>query len=665
MNNLQHFVFFYILTTIYSNSMIQAQTTWVTTQYLQNGSASVHHDSTNVGPEIICLTNNQKILTLQQVNQNGDENIYIVDSLGTTIGNHIGSYSGGIYSEDCSALLPTYDNGYVYILNHINIPGYTKIFRIKSSGSWSITYNQSGIGIFNAPEYIIPTFHNTFYIKFHFDSLVEVDDNGNFIRNRQPFSGYIHAIPDSELIVTDALQISRQDFNGSTVWSIPAQSYAVIYADSQYVYARTGGFVKKLKTSDGSLIWNVPVLNDKIAVNSSGEFLALVDNINQLSKYDSSGVLHWSKIIDFTNYNLTAISAGPNLTWITGGCWSNRYFIPSSYPTFSPMLISLDSAGNGRIDSTDYFYVGNANDNSELSFEDDAVFIAAAFNNIGLARNYVLRNDHSTIYNNSLMNVFATDWSDSFPCGPNYKYADYDGNGLIDAVDIRKLAEIPTSYSYGFSPHWQNKLSSNPIPTINFSFESNSITSITDTIRGYITLGSTTLPVDSIYGISLGISFTSNPILYETFQSQEYVSSSFGDTSLNLYYFGSEIPYFIYIRSIAVLCRTDHQNVSVAGDTILKIKSLLNPSFPTYTPVFAYLVWNAIDKNGCDISLNYTTDTLQIQIPNNISNPRFNSFQISPQPADEYIFLKFDNPIESIQIYSSTEQFQNREKNFN
>ena len=53
-------------------------------------------------------------------------------------------------------------------------------------------------------------------------------------------------------------------------------------------------------------------------------------------------------------------------------------FNPAYYTSYCPMLIKVDSLGNGVVDSTDYYYDGNANDNYTSSFGNDAVFVAAA-----------------------------------------------------------------------------------------------------------------------------------------------------------------------------------------------------------------------------------------------------------------------------------------------
>ncbi len=648
------------LTFFLSVNLLIAQTTWVSTQYLDNILPAPHHDSTNVGPKKICLTPNQSILSLLQINQNGDQSIYALDSLSKIKWSHFGSYVGGIYSEDCSQLLPCFDNGCVYIFRHINIPAQIKIFRLNSNGSvkWSKTYNEPPMPPFYYPLYIIPTFHNTFYVKFNNDSLVELNDNGNYIRSRTPFTGNITALPDSDFIVTDASQISRQNFSGSQVWSIPSQTFSVAFADSLYIYAHAHANVKKLKSSDGSLIWSIPATNNQVAVNTSGEFVTLLILNNRITKFDSSGIMQWTKVINLPNYNLTAVSEGPDFTWITGGCWRNFYITYPYYYGYSPMIIRIDSSGKGAVDTTDYFIVGNANDNFEVSFADDAVFIAASMNQTGPARDSLIRNDFHFPYYTNNMNVFASDWADSFPCGPNYKYSDFDGNGLIDSIDVRKLTELQFSFYHNASitPHWLKQNSNNSLPQIKLIFENNNLPSIFDTIRAYITLGSSSAPVDSIYGISIELTQNDNYLWSQAYRDIQYFPSSLGDTSTNLFYFGSQISSSPSSISMAVECRTDNQNVSLAGDTILKITCLLDSNGIFNNTLYPFLKWNVIDKNGCEIPLDFINDSLVIQTPNHISDSSPSLFQILPQPVDEYFNAVFSTQVESIQIFNSSGQ---------
>jgi hypothetical protein len=657
------FVFsIFLLTTTCSIVVLKAQSTWVSTQYIDYYLPAAHFDSTNVGPKKICLTPNQTIISLMQINQNGDQSIYALDSLSSIKWNHAGSPVGGIYSENCSELLPTMDNGCVYIFQHINIPAQIKIIRLNPQGGvqWSKTYNEPPLPPFYYPLYIIPTFHNTFYVKFNNDSLVELNDNGNYIRSRTPFTGNITALPDSDFIVTDASQISRQNFSGSQVWSIPSQTFSVAYADSLYIYAHAHANVKKLKSSDGSLIWSIPATNNEIAVNAKGEFVSLLMLNNQLTKYDSSGIIQWTKTITLPNYKLTSVSEGPDFTWITGGCWRNRFV---SYPLalgYSPMVIRLNNSGNGTIDSTDYFFVGNANDNSKLSFADDAVYIAGALSKSGVHRDSLLRNDFLSSYGNYYMNVFATDWLDSYPCGINFKYCDVDGNGIIDTVDIRKLSDMNYSFlsSYSFSPHWV-KISNNSLsPQLKLSFENNILTNLNDTIHAYVTLGSGTFPTDSIYGISLEIMIWGyNQPVYFTYKNIEYFPSAIGDTLSNLFFFKSKSdPLVTGGMGKAVSCRTDNQNVVMSGDTIIKVSCLLYSSVIPLTKLVSSIEWSAISNNGCSVPLTYVGDTLLFLNTNISENETEPSVYFSPQPANDYINIISNTNFIDLKLFNSSGQ---------
>src|SRR6185436_15134596 len=98
-----------------------------------------------------------------------------------------------------------------------------------------------------------------------------------------------------------------------------------------------------------------------------------------LTVLDSSDNIVNSDTITMTHFNPNGISSLPDGSLLTGGCFlSNVKYAPPGRE-YSSFIIKLNSEGNGVIDSTDFFWSGDADNDGYLTFSDDAVVIAAAF----------------------------------------------------------------------------------------------------------------------------------------------------------------------------------------------------------------------------------------------------------------------------------------------
>jgi hypothetical protein len=637
-----------------------AQTTWVKTQNLDNLLPSQNHDSTHVGPNEMCLTPNGIAISIIQINQNGNKNIYAMDSLGRIMWTKHVSIPGGIYTENCEKLKPTPDNGCVYFYEHYGTMNQIIMYNLGAAGNlkWSKTFNNSPY-----PDYIIPTYQNTFYVKMHNDSLVELNGNGNFIRQRKPFTGQITALPDTDFIFCDPSRIARENFSGGQQWNLNAINFNVIYADSSFVYARSSLNIMKINSTNGNVIWSKLISSNMVSVFKDGSFIVNGAGGNQLTAYDSSGIQKWTKYFAFPHYGLTSILACPNKTYFAGGCWKNN-FLFSGYTGFSPFIMNLDSSGNGVIDSTDYYYVGNANDNNKLSFADDGVYIAAALNSTGPPRDNLLKNYTHSIYNPD-MNVFGTDWPDSFQCGMNYKYSDFDGSGMVDTVDIRHLSEELNPNNFQVTPHYLRLAETSIAPDINFVFDYGSF----DTLKINLILGDAINPVDSIYGISLEYFLFQNSSTFKLMTSAGYTihPTAFGIPNNNLFCFQKTkvLSSFnlIYINEIAI-CRTDHQNTNVAGDTVVTLYFVPDSSGLWPDTIFTYVNYNAISKSGCPISLNLNNDPIITSHINAINEIENSNLKISPSPCDKEIKFSIGNSLlKELKIFDSSGRLVSSIKN--
>ena len=619
--------------------------TWVRTQFIEYLLPAVHQDTASVGPISLFTTPNGTLLALLQIDQNHNDWLVSLDSFGNILWQKGAGHHGGIYNEDPYSLFPTKDNGCIYGVKHIGSYVADSIYRRNIFGNivWLKTYyNAFGIN-HDIVESMAQTFYNTTLIQFY-DSLVEVDSLGNFIRDRTPvsYNARFSTLPDSNFIRNESGVLTKEDFYGVQLWTYNTLCnnicQVVVSTTTPEVYVATGVEILKINSNNGALIWSKLDSSNAISITSDLGFNTI--HGNDLCKYDSSGTLQWTKTILLPEYGLKCITESSNNTYVTGGCW--KMFNPGYYTSYCPMLIKVDSLGNGVVDSTDYYYDGNANDNYTISFGNDAVFVAAALGNAGST------NDPSMVLDPMYggyagRSVFGTNWSGRFSNGLNYKYSDIDGNGTIDTTDISRLANSYIFFNPLARPHWY-RTSNTLLPELHFAIANNNLT-IGDTLKIDVILGSPSSQVDSIYGLSFDLRLLgyNHSVIPNNFYSTYNIHpTALGDTSINLYtFFQYNQNGFGY--SSMVLCRKDHNNAYVAGDTITTLYFVMD-SVPNVSDTITLDIdWNAITVDGSPVQLNVTSDSIFFSLINNISSPSSNNFKAFPNPTSDQLTLIFQN----------------------
>ncbi len=611
--------------------------TWVRTPYFDINSGigfQIYDDTTQVGPLQMCKTQNGNIIALMNIDPVHNTSLYNIDSVGNFSWGIPVAHSGSIYDENCYSLHSTSDNGIVYVARHdsygMNVND--KVYKLNSSGNttWMMEFNTASWETNTLVKAIIPTSHNTFYLQFT-DSLVELNNYGTFIRNRFPFSGNLTVLPDSDFILSSSTTTSRQDFNGNISWSINVAGSVYLSADTSFIYMVGGSLIKKIRTGDGSLAWSNPFPYRVLSVTADGGIIACnsASDPNSIARYDSSGTLVWSRLIPFSYFGYRSIIESKPNFFVTGGAYKSTYLdylgLSHGYG-FSSFLFQIDSSGHGVVDSTNYFFNGNANDNTTLSFADDACYVAAAINNSGSARDLELRGA-------PLRSVFATDWTGQFCTVVNYKFSDVDGNGFIDSADIRLLSYY-SDYSRTVPSHWRMTNHNFVLPDLILKYEKDTV-SPGDTLTAYFILGSSITPVDSIYSLSLSI--------YQLYRFESGICnvpiSNFGDSTLNLYSFFS-FPTSIYNADF-VISRQDHQNAYLNGDTIAVFHFILRNN--THSGLYTfYIDYNAITECGSPVLLNIVSDTIFVPETTGIKTLSSNGIKIFPNPATDEIFFSLD-----------------------
>jgi hypothetical protein len=118
----------------------------------------------------------------------------------------------------------------------------------------------------------------------------------------------------------------------------------------------------------------------------------------------------------------------------------------------------------------------------------------------------------------------GTSWGQTFPDGTDYHYADANGDGRVDSLDV-----LPIVWNYGYrhskTEAEQSQTAGNPELRLHIMEDSVMAGGV---VHGEIILGSKDLPAEDVYGIVLRILFDSNLIVPGTF-SFDLSGSGLGD----------------------------------------------------------------------------------------------------------------------------------------
>lgn len=506
------------------------------------------------------------------------------------------------------------------------------------------------------------------------DSLFLLNPNGQLIYA----SGGIHAnqmfsVGNGGLLMhTLQDSILLTDSSSAVYWSIPGNciyvatdSFAITYYQNelrkidcytgQIIWAKIlpFGISDVALASDGGLIGSAGLLHGYSDINRMPYYNGSLLIPGSLYRMDSFGNLIWSKHFQFPQFGLTCVTQALNGAILTGGTylysdnsphWFNRYY--------SGFISALDSMGNGALDNTSVIWPGDANGNNYCSFVDDILYTGIALWNSGVPRDTTcIVADPQDIFAGTRSD-FASDWTQTFASGANFKHADFNGDGHIDTSDIALYSK---AWTMPFSiPSWrrgQFQNSGSFIPELKLSAVNDTV-SPGDSAKYWIILGSNSIPVDTIYGVAFSVLYDfhvsgEDPACVETLDGQ---LGSIGVDLISSYY--SETwagPLFS-----TMWCRTDRQDrYHVLQDTLGILKIPIDSNLSSLSSLIMQIdEIKALKYNQDEVYLNVVADTIQFLYPGVEVNDIFqNYFHVSPNPANTNIRISdFPAAEKNIQI---------------
>jgi len=595
--------------------------------------------------------------------------------------NNVGFHGAtiGLFSNH---LFPTLDSGCITTKNHwqyTTFPMYNSgVIKYSKTGivDWSIdfgTNNTSFAYELIAKDVVQNSFGN--YILMagdgNTDSLFEISSNGYLIYQ----SGGIHGdqmfpVSNGELLIhTISDTLVRTDSSSTIFWSIPCDG--ILAASDSFAITFFQNDVQKIDCASGQVIWSqsfpfglssATITPDGGFIGSGGILHGYVDTSRapyykgsllvpgSLCRVGASGNLLWSKQFQFPHFGLTCVARSNNGTILTGGAllFTDSYHALNRRD-YSAFICSLDSMGNGVLDSTSLTWPGDANYNQFASFTDDILYTGIAMGFYGPARDTIDDNGSPWPYPGDRSD-FAVDWDRSFVSGANFKHADFNGDGQIDTTDIALYSEC---WTYPLTiPNWRigrNQNSASFVPELKFSALNDSLVP-GDTATYFIILGSNTIPVDTIYGVAFSAAYNFqfsgvSPVL-------EFRNGQLGTLGTDLITSTSYFPQSPsnYLFS-AMWCRNDRQDrYNVLNDTLGILKIFIDPLLTTLPELNLQIQeLKALKYDQGEIQLNVVVDSIHINIPGvSVHELLSENLYVYPNPSNKQICFQIANSTSGI-----------------
>jgi hypothetical protein len=261
----------------------------------------------------------------------------------------------------------------------------------------------------------------------------------------------------------------------------------------------------------------------------------------------------------------------------------------------------------------------------------------------------------------------ASDWLQSFTNytpGLNYKYADCNGDGIINANDTTAILQnysLTHPKTGSDSVVWRSGA-----PEIRAAFSKDSLHA-GDTLSVTFTLGNSLTSVPNIYGIAFTYNY--DAAYYDsTYTTSQFPNSWFGNNTNKI-----SIAHTAHTagKLSVALTRINQTNQSGNGPigtayfkiTTDNISGLTAGTYPTAGYISDV---TAIDVTGTSIPLNAVGDTAAVKyIPTGLKEVTTTLVKIMPIPAADLAMISCEDPITEIRVVSADgkEIYHRRETN--
>src|SRR6185436_16002022 len=595
------------------NVACMAQPTWIQRLSWNPGGGSLHNDSVcGIYDAEVGADGNFYLITKDALD--GQSRLFKMD-----MNNHqaVWSVNSGYWNtlqiDQTTFVKPAPDSGCVIAFNHYfyGDEESSKIKKYSVGGLLEWTHAMGGSPVNNSwTNDIVLNASGNYYVltSDHLwtapDSLLELDATGSLVFSTTAVHGdKLFEIAPNDLLVyikgnyANNDSIVRTDLAGNLTWAFQEThddyslaaftSTAAFFCRSDTI---TGlSIIKKIDAINGSVLWadtlSFPFISSIDATSDGGVIVSIgirplgwwymtpppISINGGLIKIDSSGNISWNKTFLFPLFGLSSIKEYSPGKYITSGTWRSCDYFQYEIAG-SAFVATLDSSGNGVLDSTSQIWNGDANDNHLLDIG-DYLFMTLASGASGPERDTLpgmpFTWGHWTEKN------YAVNWSQSFGNGVNYKHADLDGNGVINAADLNAI--LPIQYFWYSSPLPCRSIQNNSsqlstAPDFILQPEKDSVAP-GEIMRFYIIAGSSSMPADSVAGIAFASDY--DYYLSDTsVMNVNFYNSDLGDPATNLFTTSYHYPG----QMLTMLCRTDHMNATQLYDTLGVIEIKANSS---------------------------------------------------------------------------------------
>ncbi len=456
-------------------------------------------------------------------------------------------------------------------------------------------------------------------------NLRDLQINGTPLQNLPPLPGTIQRLwigygaPKVLTILPDSLQ----DFDATSAGlsSLPPVPQHILYMFLSYNQLTT-----------------IPALPDTMTT-------LMVDN-NALTSL--TNLPQYASDIDVSDN--TGLTCLPPFTRITQLRFSNTaiacvpsYNVSMGTPVITSVPLCSTSNPNGCIFQR-LVYPGDAN-NDRTADNADLLNVGLGYGTSGPARTGAV---------STWLGQTATDWTDTFVTGLNYKFADCDGNGTINADDTLPIMinfGMTHSKTEGIAP-WRSG-----VPGLKVSFSQDTVQT-GDTLITTFYLGDSVSTVSNIYG--LAFTYHYDPLVNDTSSVRFNFLSSWLGTSANSISIYKDLTAAGQIK--AAITGIDHISRSGSGAIAQMYSRItsdnINGKDLAYYNNLGYISdITAVDAAGHTIQLNAGQDSARVAYePSGLHDPDNAAIILYPNPASGHVYIRSGVQVESVMLYNALGQ---------